>query len=88
MIIKISYDSSCIPFKEDLESNLNGIIFYNEEYYKDKKDSYKLKSSCGARLNPFCAIYNDNKNLVKAFYSEVGECTVTNILNYLNTNGK
>ena len=59
------------------------VVSYNEEHYKERKDAFQLKASCGARLTPFCAIYNDDKELIKAFYSEVGECTIHNIIEYL-----
>lgn len=59
------------------------VISYDEGHHKEKKDAIMLKASCGARLNPFCAIYNDDKELIKAFYSEVGECNIGNIIEYL-----
>lgn len=59
------------------------VISYDENNYKEKKDAIMLKASCGARLNPFCAIYNDDRELIKAFYTEVGECTVKNIIEYI-----
>ena len=43
-----------------------------------------IKASCGTRLVPFVAVYDNNKELVKAFYSEVGDCTADNIIKYLN----
>lgn len=60
------------------------LVSYNEEHHKQRKDALRLKASCGARLLPFCAIYNDDKEIIKAFYSEVGECTVSNILEYID----
>lgn len=64
------------------------LISYDEDYYKEKKDSFKLKGSCGARLTPFCAIYNDKKDLIKAFYSETGECTFNNIKDFIDDSRK
>lgn len=43
---------------------------------------------CGTKLAPFCAIYNDKKEILKAFYSEVSECTFNNINKYLKDNDK
>lgn len=60
------------------------LVSYNEEHHKQRKDALQLKASCGARLLPFCAIYNDDKEMIKAFYSEVRECTVSNILEYID----
>lgn len=98
MTIKIAYSPGQGDQLEDLilrnlvsllKKDENGhfptieVIAYNEDHYKEKKDAYMLKASCGARLTPFCAIYDDDKNLIKAFYSEVGECTINNIIEYL-----
>ena len=51
---------------------------------KDKKKAIMIKASCGTRLVPFVAVYDNNKELIKAFYSEVGDCTTDNIIKYLN----
>lgn len=59
-------------------------IGYDYNHFKERKDAFKVMGSCGARLTPFCALYNDNKDIVKAFYSEAAECTFININNYLN----
>lgn len=56
---------------------------YDEDHFKDKKKAIMIKASCGTRLAPFTAVYDANKELIKAFYSEVGECTIENILNFL-----
>lgn len=59
------------------------VVSYDDTHHKQRKDALQLKASCGARLTPFCAVYNDDKEIIKAFYSEVGECTVFNILEYI-----
>lgn len=91
MIIKIAYtkgqgDTIAEQIAKVLDNTDEKftIYCYDEEYHKQKKDAYQLKASCGARLLPFCAIYNDDKEIVKAFYSEVGECTIPNILEYID----
>ena len=93
MIIKIAYSKGQGDnIEEQLTKALNkedslikfDIVSYNEDYCKQRKDSFQLKASCGARLLPFCAIYNDDKEIIKAFYSEVGECTIFNILEYID----
>lgn len=55
---------------------------WNEEYYRELKKSRGVKSHFAARKTPFCGIYR-NDNMIKGFYSEVGECTETQITNYL-----
>lgn len=94
MIVKIAYAQgygdliakelpSLLKNRED-EYHTFKIILYDEDHYKSKKDAIQLKASCGARLLPFCALYNDNKEIVKAFYSEVGECNINNILDFID----
>lgn len=90
MTIKIVYNESCQVFKNQLVAYLwehfpkIDIETYDESYYKDKKKAIMIKSSCGARLTPFIAIYNNNKDLIKAFYSEVRDCTLNNVIEYVN----
>lgn len=55
---------------------------FDEEHYKEKKEAFKIKGGFGARLTPFCVIYKDKEPL-KAFYSEAGECTLSRIVEYL-----
>ena len=84
MTIKLVYSQSKGTDLLDFLSQIPDIEFValNEDYYKDKKKAIQLKSSCGTKLIPFVAIY-DNKELVKAFYSEVSECNVDNVSTYL-----
>ncbi|MGM9530871.1 hypothetical protein [Intestinibacter sp.] len=93
MIIKLAYcEGKGDTLYKQLFSYTNNanidLISYDEDYYKEKKDSFKLKGSCGARLTPFCAIYDDTKNLIKAFYSETGECTFNNIKDFIDESRK
>lgn len=94
MIIKIAYSEghgdtivdqlkTAIEKMTTDESEKFTIISYDENHHKEKKDALQLKASCGARLLPFCAVYNDDREIVKGFYSEVGECTLLNILEYI-----
>ena len=45
------------------------VEYYDMTTRKGQKDGYKLKGEWGARNNPFCIIYNEDKPY-KAFYSE------------------
>lgn len=89
MTVKIVYSEDCLPLKNQVVAyiweKLPGVEVetYDELHYKDKKKAIMIKASCGTRLVPFVAVYDDNKELVKAFYSEVGDCTVNNIIKYL-----
>lgn len=55
---------------------------YNEDNYKEKKKAIMIKASCGTRLTPFVAIYDD-KELVKALYTDIRECTVHHVVKAL-----
>lgn len=90
MTVKIVYNEDCQPLQNRITAHLwqnfpkIQVETYDESHYKDKKKAIMIKASCGTRLVPFVAIYDDNKELIKAFYSETGDCTFDNIINYLN----
>lgn len=89
MTIKFIYsDNSQLSILEKVKSLYKdrNIKFEGFDFniYKDKKKAYKVLGACSARLIPFCSIYNDNNELIKAFYSEVSECTENNIIKYLD----
>lgn len=90
MTVKVVYNETCIPFKNRVVSYIWDklpkveVETYDELHHKDKKKAIMIKASCGTRLVPFVAVYDDNKELVKAFYSEVGDCTADNVIKYLN----
>ena len=89
MTIKVIYTDLDTSFKDSLLSYIqtklpeSKVEAYEESYYKDRKKAITIKASCGARLTPFVAIY-ENGEIVKAFYSETKDCTFDNIKNYLN----
>lgn len=84
MIIKLVYsDTVGQDLLQYLKDSDYELIALNEDYYKDKKKAVQVKASCGTKMIPFVAIYNDDKELIKAFYTEVNECTCKNIKNYL-----
>lgn len=90
MTVKIVYNEDCQPLQNRITAHLwqnfpkIQVETYDESHYKDKKKAIMIKASCGTRLAPFVAIYDDNKELIKAFYSETRDCTFDNIINYLN----
>lgn len=89
MLIKVVIGEGSTVFNNELLAtlwrNFNDIKVetFNEDNYKEKKKAVMIKASCGTRFTPFVAIFNDDRELVKAFYAEVGECTVENIVEYL-----
>lgn len=90
MTVKIIYSEACMPFKNKIVAYIwekfpkIEVETYDELHYKDKKKAIMIKASCGTRLVPFVAVYDNNKELIKAFYSEVRDCTADNIIKYLN----
>lgn len=82
LTLKIAFDEGSQNFFDKVYEMLEYAVHfdvYKEDDFRFKKKAYKLKSSCGAKALPFAALYDD-KTLVKAFYSEVGECTLENVV--------
>lgn len=88
MTINLVYNSKSKLLIDKIKNTYKDITIetFDEDHYKEKKRAIQIKSSCGTRLTPFCAIFNDKKELVKAFYTEVKECTFENISKYINDN--
>ena len=89
MTIKVVYNnkfSNLLNLKFDFP-NIN-FIFYNDEYYKEQKKAIILKAGLGAKLTPFCVIYNEDNIPIKCFYTEIKECNYNTIKKYLNENNK
>lgn len=89
MIIKIVYNSDLHNnFYYDLLNKLHDITIetYDMKYTTDTKKGFKVKGAFGAKLEPFVGIYSDEGNILKGFYSEVSECNIDNIINYLYGN--
>ena len=86
MILYISYNNDSLELVTQLNSILQDveIISYNEDVKKERKKAFGLKGNYGAKESPFSVLYKEDKP-IKAFYTEVRECTLDNIINYLNT---
>lgn len=85
-MITIKYVYSDITDAEKIiNSKLENIFLelIDEGSYKQKKIALKLKSSCGARLTPFVAVY-DKDILIKAFYSEADDDIINSLIKYLH----
>lgn len=84
MVAKIVYTDKCEDFKYYLENK--GIIVetYDENHYKEKKKAILIKASCGTKMTPFIAFYNDDKELIKAFYGEDKSNKLNNIEKWLS----
>lgn len=91
MIIKIVYNSDVHnDFYYGLIDKLRDctVETYDVKYSDDAKKGLKVKSNFGARMNPFVGIYSNDGDILKGFYSEIAECTITNIINYLDNECK
>ena len=88
MTIKLVYNSLLTneldpsSLTKELEGYPVSLEFYDEDMFSDKRKARQIKSSFGARLVPFVAVY-ENKKGIKGFYSEVNECNINNIVNYV-----
>ena len=85
--IVLVYNNETLDLKCKLEKylldNSFEFISYNDDYYKTRKKAIATKVSFGSRKTPFCVLYNDD-TAIKAFYEEIGECNLDNILNIIN----
>ena len=81
----VVYDN--IKDKELLDKINLGVPFFidyiNANTVKGKKESYKIKSHWGAKLNPFIELYDDENKIIKVFYSEK-QNAVNQLISYLN----
>ena len=89
MILKVVYDDNSQILIDKLKSILSNyplieLESYHEGLFKERKKAFGLKGSFSARLSPFAVLYNSENNPIKAFYSEVNECTLDNIIDNIN----
>ena len=98
LIIKMAYDEKSEglykTLKDLLVQKYPDVVFegYAEDSIKERKKAFGLKGSYAARLVPFTAVStiveNDEEKEekpMKAFYSEVSECTIDNILKFIDS---
>ena len=87
LTLEVSYNDDSQELVKKLEKELLKfkdieLKSYHEELFKERKKSFKLKGAYGTRLCPFAVLTIEGKP-VKAFYSELNQCTVENIINSL-----
>ena len=88
MVVKFVYsddDQKYLSWEIEGFCKNNKLYFIglDRNYHKDKKKAINNMVSCGAYKTPFCSVYNNNKELIKCFYSEDDGCNLDNIINYL-----
>lgn len=83
-VVKCSYNSESDNLLA-LEKEFEDIEFefYDSNHYKERKKAILLKAGYGTKLDPFLVVLEDKEPL-RAFYSDVNECTYDNIKAYLN----
>ena len=58
IFVKFVYDNPSDKDRLLSQNNKEAFIeFIDEGSYKEKKQAYKLKSSCGAKITPFAAVF-------------------------------
>lgn len=96
--IKMAYDEKSeglyITLKDIISQKYPDITFegYAEDSLKERKKAFGLKGCYAARLVPFAAVSTivedgeeKEEKPMKAFYSEVSECTIDNILKFIDS---
>lgn len=96
--VRMAYDEASESLyrtlKERMENEYPDVIFegYAEDSLKERKKAFGLKGCYAARLVPFVAVSTTveteegkEDKPMKAFYSEVSECTVDNILKFVDS---
>lgn len=91
LILTVAYDELTEDFHERLKHVITNnypliqFISYHENKLKERKKALGFKGSYGARKTPFVALSFENRTPLKAFYTEVKDCTIDNIIDYINS---
>jgi hypothetical protein len=86
----VAYDENSEEFFKQLSDLISQnypkvkLVGYHENKLKERKKAFGVKGGYGARLTPFTVVLDHESKPLKAFYSEVNECTLDNIINNLN----
>lgn len=85
VIIKVAYNDASVDFFKQLQQLIESkyptasLVGYNEDLLKERKKAFSVKNGYAARKTPFAVILDYEETPIKAFYSEVSECTIDNI---------
>lgn len=89
--IMVAYEENSVPFFTTLQNLINkkypeiSLIGYREDKLKERRKAFIIKGSYAAKLNPFAVICDKDKKPLKAFYSEISECTINNIIKFIDS---
>ena len=92
MILNICFNDSCSQFPLKIENFCSEnypelkIEKYNENNYHERKKAFKIKGRYSARMSPFMLLTTDNKEYIKAFYSEDKGCTLEKLISFITEN--
>lgn len=90
LILSVTYTEALENWKDAVSNLLSSkypdveINFFHEGKLKERRKAFMLKGGYSAKKSPFAVIFDVDKNPLKAFYSEVEECTIDNIEWYLD----
>lgn len=85
--LKIAYNEDSKELAMKLNSEISHYPTVKLECYheiKNRSKAYKLKGGYGSRISPFAVLIDQDKKVLRAFYSEDNSCTYSNIISTLN----
>lgn len=91
VLLTVVYNESSEKFYDNLKEliarkyPLVKLVGYHEDILKERKKAFGVKGSYAARQTPFAVMFDVEDKPIKAFYSEVNECTVDNIEHNLDS---
>lgn len=88
--LKIAYNDNSIELIKELEKSLIDyplveLESYHEDFLKERKKAFGLKTEWGTRQSPFAILLDDEKKPIIAFYNERNDCTLDKILESLQS---
>lgn len=89
--LHVAYDTNSEEFHRELSNLMNTeypqIKFeaFHENKLRQRTKAFRVKGGYSARKTPFAVLLNAENNPIKAFYSEVEECTVDVISLYIDS---
>ena len=89
--LNIVYNDLSESWVADLQNIIKNKYFnvsfntFHENKLKERKKAFQIKGSWSAKQTPFATLIDAENNPIKIFYSEAEECTLDNILYYLDS---
>lgn len=89
--LNVAYDNNSELFYQTLKTVMDTVYpnikfeAFHENKLRQRTKAFRVKGGYSARKTPFAVILDIENKPIKAFYSEVEECTVDNITSYLDS---